>query len=79
MRQISLNIASKDFNITLDDEFADYFEEELRHYLDDKNLLTIKALLTAFIQECYENNEQKNELSSILGNIDKALTHDKSI
>ena len=41
MRQISLNIASKDFNITLDDEFADYFEEELRHYLDDKNLLTI--------------------------------------
>ena len=61
MRQISLNIASKDFNITLDDEFADYFEEELRHYLDDKNLLTIKALLTAFIQKCYENYEQKNE------------------
>ena len=47
--------------------------------LDDKNLLTIKALLTAFIQKCYENYEQKNELSSILGNIDKALTHDKSI
>ena len=79
MRQISLNIASKDFNITLDDEFADYFEEELRHYLDDKNLLTIKALLTAFIQKGYENYKQKKELSSILGNIDKALTHDKSI
>ncbi|WP_096014981.1 hypothetical protein [Campylobacter lanienae] len=79
MRQITLTVASKDYNITLDDDFADYFEADIKKLLDDKHQLAIKDLLTAFVKKCHENYEQKSELSSILGNIDKALTHDKSI
>ena len=51
MRQITLTVASKDYNITLDDDFADYFEADIKKLLDDKkitNLLTI-ALVIAFI------------------------------
>ena len=79
MRQITLTVASKDYNITLDDDFADYFEADIKKLLDDKHQLAIKDLLTAFVRKCYEHYEQKSELNSILGNIDKALTHDKSI
>ncbi|ARQ97129.1 MAG: hypothetical protein SPI60_05215 [Campylobacter lanienae] len=79
MRQITLTVASKDYNITLDDDFADYFEADIKKLLDDKHQLAIKDLLTAFVKKCHENYEQKSELNSILGNIDKALTHDKSI
>ncbi|ARR00122.1 MULTISPECIES: hypothetical protein [Campylobacter] len=79
MRQITLTVASKDYNITLDDEFADYFEADIKQLLDDKHQLAIKDLLTAFVKKCHENYEQKSELSSILGNINKALTNDKSI
>ena len=79
MRQITLTVASKDYNITLDDDFADYFEADITKLLDDKHQLAIKDLLTAFVRKCHEHYEQKSELNSILGNIDKALTHDKSI
>ena len=79
MRQITLTVASKDYNITLDDDFADYFEADRKKLLDDKHQLAIKDLLTAFVKKCHEHYEQKSELNSILGNIDKALTHDKSI
>ena len=79
MRQITLTVASKDYNITLDDDFADYFEADIKKLLDDKHQLAIKDLLTAFVRKCHERYEQKRELNSILGNIDKALTHDKSI
>ena len=79
MRQITLTVASKDYNITLDDDFADYFEADIKKLLDDKHQLAIKDLLTAFVRKCHEHYEQKSELISILGNIDKARTHDKSI
>ena len=79
MRQITLTVASKDYNITLDDDFADYFEADIKKLLDDKHQQAIKDLLTAFVRKCHEHYEQKSELNSILGNIDKALTHDKSI
>ena len=79
MRQITLTVASKDYNITLDDDFADYFEADIKKLLDDKHQLAIKDLLTAFVKKCHEHYEQTSELNSLLGNIDKALTHDKSI
>ena len=51
MRQITLTIGSKDFNITLDDDFADYFEADIKKLLDDKHQIAPKDLLIAFVKK----------------------------
>lgn len=69
MKQIKLSLKSKDYNITLEDEFVPFFEEEFKRVFEDNKLLDTEDFLRAFVQLTYEkfknNNLQKNLIKNI--------------
>jgi len=73
MKQIRLQVGSKDYNITLEDDFAPFFENEFTRVFENNKLLDTKELLNAFVQLTYEkfknNNLQKNIIKNIENNI----------
>ncbi len=73
MKQIILTIASKDYTIRLEDEFAEAFGENIKNLLQDKYQFGVKDLLTAFIQKCHEAYIQKEQMDKLLGDLDKTL------
>lgn len=77
MKKVTVTIAAKDYTITLDEDFAVVFEEDLKAHLDDNNSLNIKELLTAFVQKCYENYRQEEAIDNIYLKIAKSIREDK--
>ncbi|AII14703.1 hypothetical protein CIG11343_0843 [Campylobacter iguaniorum] len=73
MKQIVLTIASKDYTIRLEDDFAEAFAADIKKLLNDKYQFGVKELLTAFVQKCHENYTQESEMDKILGDLDKTL------
>lgn len=55
MKKITLTIHSKDYTITLDDEFAEAFERDWQELMDGKRFLEPKELLNAFVEKCYDS------------------------
>ena len=53
MKKITISISGKDYDISLDDDFAKYFEVEL-HKLNN-GVCDVKTILNAFIEKSYEN------------------------
>lgn len=73
MTKIVLNISSKEYIVSLDDEFAKALEEDIRKLLDGKRQFSVKELLNAFVQKCHDNYKLANEMDKILGSIDKTM------
>lgn len=72
MKKITISITSKNFDITLEDGFAIFFENEIST-LFKKNNIDIKDLLGAFVQECYlryKHEESDKQIIKSLENID---------
>jgi hypothetical protein len=65
MKKVSLLIAGKNYDISLDDEFAPAFEQDLRDLTMKYGNNDIKAFLSSFIEKCHENYKLKKELTQI--------------
>ncbi|ASM40475.1 hypothetical protein CSPB12327_00080 [Campylobacter sp. RM12327] len=77
MKKIVISVNSRDYTITLEDEFAVAFERDMQIFLDGKKTFSVKDLLTAFVQKCQENYFQDKELKELIKNISDELKHDE--
>ena len=77
MREIEVLITSKSvgrsYKINLNDEFARVVEKELLPLLQQGKMLDSKTLLEAFINKCYENYVQSQEIEKLINQIDKGV------
>lgn len=76
MKKVTVTIASKDYTITLDEEFALFFEEDMRNYIKESNALSVKELLTAFVQKCYETYRHEDKINNICLKISESIDED---
>lgn len=77
MKKIVISVNSRDYTITLEDEFAVAFQRDMQIFLDGKNTFSVKDLLTAFVQKCQENYFQDMELRELIKSISKELKKDE--
>ena len=77
MREIEVLITSKSvgrsYKINLNDEFARVVEKELLPLLQQGKMLDSKTLLEAFMNKCYENYVQSQEIEKVINQIDKGV------
>ncbi|MGP1506712.1 MAG: hypothetical protein ACTTIM_04605 [Campylobacter sp.] len=77
MREIEVLITSKSvgrsYKINLNDEFARVVEKELLPLLQQGKMLDSKTLLEAFMNKCYENYVQSQEIEKLINQIDKGV------
>ncbi|MBE2983910.1 hypothetical protein CCAL9344_00905 [Campylobacter sp. RM9344] len=73
MKQITLTILSRDYTITLDDDFAKIFERDWQKFLGGQKFLDPKDVLNAFIEKCYADYAKENDLKRIIEKIDNAI------
>lgn len=60
---------SKEFKISLEDEFGDVFEADLINLLDRNEFLDAGRLLEAYIQKSYENFTLAKEIEALVKKI----------
>ncbi len=77
MREIEVLITSKSvgrsYKINLNDEFARVVEKELLPLLQQGKMLDSKTLLESFMNKCYENYVQSQEIEKLINQIDKGV------
>lgn len=69
MSKLTVSIGSKDFDITLDDDFSKYFEKNFKETFGDKNNIETKELLWAYVQKSYDEYLQKEEYKKLIDKI----------
>ncbi len=65
MSKLSLQVGSKDFDISLDGDFYEYFKEDFSRVFKDKKNIEAKELLQAFVQKSYNEYQDKLRLEEI--------------
>ncbi len=73
MKQVVVTIASKDYTIRLDDDFAQSFNDDMKALLQNRPQFSVKDLLEAFVTKCHESYTQKKQMDALLSNLDKSL------
>ncbi|MFV0481154.1 MAG: hypothetical protein ACK5LP_04145 [Campylobacteraceae bacterium] len=73
MKKIKLSIKSKDYNITLEDDFLPFFEKEFERVFQGKKNLSEEDLLRAFVQFAYENYKSEELHNSLINNINMTV------
>ncbi|MCD8213667.1 MAG: hypothetical protein LUC34_06445 [Campylobacter sp.] len=73
MKQITLTISSRDYTVTLDDDFAEIFERDWRKFMGGRKFIEPKELLNAFIEKCYEDHTKERALKNVIKDVDKVL------
>ena len=71
MSKLTVSIGSKDFDITLDEEFSKFFEEEFKETFGEKSTIETKELLYAYVQKSYDEYLSKIEYRKILDKIEE--------
>ena len=71
MSKLTVSIGSKDFDITLDEEFSKFFEEEFKETFGEKSTIETKELLYAYVQKSYDEYLSKIEYRKILEKIEE--------
>ncbi len=65
MKKLTITISSRDYDISLEDDFAEFFQNDLSRYLNQHNAIDPKDLLTAYVQKCYECYEQRSSIDKV--------------
>ena len=73
MSKLTVSIGSKDFDITLDEEFSKFFENDFKDTFGEKNTLETKELLYAYVQKSYDEYISKQEYKKIVDKIDNVV------
>ena len=55
MKQITLTVSSRDYTITLDDDFAEIFERDWQKFMKGKKFIEPRELINAFVEKSYES------------------------
>ena len=66
MSKLTVSIGSKDFDITLNDEFSIFFEEDFKKTFGKKNTIETKELLWAYVQKSYDEYLNKIEYKKLV-------------
>ncbi|QKG29572.1 hypothetical protein [Campylobacter sp. RM16187] len=74
MKKITVTIASRDYTISLEDDFARSFERDWEVFLGGKKYLDVKELLSAFVQKCYENYQQERDLENLARKLSQEIS-----
>jgi hypothetical protein len=69
MSKLNVSIGSKDFDITLDEDFARFFEKDFRESIGAKKNIETKDLLWAFVQKSYNEYLNKIEYKNLIEKI----------
>ena len=77
MKKITLTISSRDYTITLDDDFARFFEDDWQNLMGGRQFIEPKELLNAFIEKCYENYAVIKAVKNLTGNVDEILKREE--
>lgn len=70
MSKLTVSIGSKDFDITLDEEFSKFFEKDFKETFGEKKSIETKELLWAYVQKSYDEYLNKMEYKKILEKIE---------
>jgi len=73
MSKLTVSIGSKDFDITLDEEFSKFFENDFKDTFGKKNTLETKELLYAYVQKSYDEYISKQEYKKMIDKIDEVV------
>ena len=73
MQKLTLIINGATFEVTLAEQYAEAFKEEIGKDLNLYEDNSVKTLLYAFLKKNYEVLELKNELEKLTAEIDKKL------
>lgn len=73
MRKLTITVAAKDYTISLDEDFANFLESDLKEFLNSNDTLDSKNLLTAYVQKCYEVYNQTQDVTKLILKISKEL------
>jgi len=71
MSKVTVSVGSKDFDITLDAEFAKFFEANFQEIFGDKTNIETKDLLYAYVQKTYEEYLNKIEYKKLITKLEK--------
>lgn len=70
MSKLTVSIGAKDFDIKLDGEFAQYFEESFKESFGESANIEVKELLWAYVQKCYDEYLNTSEVKKLLDEIE---------
>ncbi len=70
MSKLTVSIGSKDFDITLDEEFSKFFESQFKETFGEKGTIETKELLYAYVQKSYDEYLNKIEYKKLIDKIE---------
>lgn len=65
MKKVTLSIAGKSYDISIEDEFASVFEKEIEETFKNHGKSDIKTLLRAYVKKSYENYLLEKKIEKI--------------
>ena len=71
MSKVTVSVGSKDFDITLDEEFSEFFETNFKEIFGEKTNIETKELLYAFVQKNYDEYLNKIEYKKLIEKIEE--------
>ena len=73
MKQITLTVSSRDYTITLDDDFAEVFERDWQKFMGGKKFIEPRELINAFVEKSYESYTNLRVIEGVTKDIEEKL------
>ena len=73
MKQITLTVSSRDYTITLDDDFAEVFERDWQKFMGGKKFIEPRELINAFVEKSYESYTNLRVVKDVTKEIEEIL------
>ena len=73
MKQITLTVSSRDYTITLDDDFAEVFERDWQKFMGGKKFIEPRELINAFVEKSYESYTNLRVVKDVTKDIEEIL------
>lgn len=77
MKKITLTISSRDYTITLDDDFAEIFERDWQKFMGGKKFIEPRELINAFVEKSYESYTNLRVVKDVTKEIEEILKPEK--
>ena len=73
MKQITLTVSSRDYTITLDDDFAEIFGRDWQKFMKGKKFIEPRELIDAFVEKSYESYTNLRVIEGVTKDIEEKL------
>ncbi len=78
MKKVTITLSSKDYVVNLDDEFASYFEKDMKNFQNELDIFDAKGLITAYVQKSFECYKLKCTIEKLNNKLDKVQINQKN-